>query len=150
MSGYTVKIEELGELIKNLETAADRIADANKKLAAHSTLGALGNETLASAGSSFEETWEYGISKLGEAAVQVTEGLVEAKKDYAHVEELHTEVLGKIGNNMDSPPLINDMNSPAAHGGSGATPPGEADAPQGIPGGGYTGGIRDVLDGPGL
>lgn len=36
MDGYTVRIDELGKLIENLDTAAERITEANKQLRAES------------------------------------------------------------------------------------------------------------------
>jgi DNA-binding protein YbaB len=68
MTGYTLQVDELGKLIGDLEAAADRMSDANTKLATTSLFGLLGNGTLADAGGAFEEAWEFGIEKLGEAS----------------------------------------------------------------------------------
>jgi len=115
MTGYTLQVDELGKLIGDLETAADRMSDANTKLATTSLFGLLGNGTLADAGGAFEEAWEFGIEKLGEAAEGVTERLKTAKTKYQELEEQFGGGLDKLGET--------------------------------IPGGGYTGGIGDVLGG---
>lgn len=140
--GYTVQIDELGKLIDNLDTAAERITQANKALAGHSFLGELGNEALGNSGMSFEDEWEYGIGKLGDAAEEVTDGLTEARKSYQKVEEMHAELFGDIADGLETPPLITDENDPST---KGQLP--DSDSSPGIVGGGYTGGIQDRLDG---
>ncbi|TCP53119.1 excreted virulence factor EspC (type VII ESX diderm) [Tamaricihabitans halophyticus] len=118
MTGYAVHIQELGKLITGLENASEEITAANKTLAAQSTLGLLGNETLATAGEEFEETWEYGIEQLGEAAEGVTERLAEAKRNYQELEETNEAIFSGNGD-TGSPPLITDSNSQGLPSGSG-------------------------------
>lgn len=143
MSGYTVKIAELGKLIGDLETGADRMADANRKLSGGGAWGALGNEDLAKSGMDFEEAWEFGIGRLGEAAEGVTERLKKAQQKYQKMEEEFGGDLNKLAE------LI-----PGPHGPSGGGTPAPDPSPRfplgddgGPVGGGYTGGITDILGG---
>lgn len=136
MSGYTVKIAELGKLIGDLETGAGRMADANKKLAGGGAWGALGNEDLAKTGMDFEEAWEFGIGRLGEAAEGVTERLKKAQQKYQKMEE-------EFGGDLDKfAELI-----PGGSGGPGPSPRFPLGDDGGPVGGGYTGGITDILGG---
>lgn len=140
--GYTVRIDELGQLIDNLDMAAERITAANNESGAHGVLGDLGNEALSNAGISFEDEWEYGIGKLGEAAEEVTDGLTETRKNYQEVEELHAEVFDTAAKEMASPPLINARNDPRTH-----ARMSDSGEPTGLVAGGFTGGIQERLDG---
>lgn len=132
MGGYEVNIAELGKLIQTLEDGAEQVRDANKTLAAVGQLDMLGNETLKVEAHRFEEKWDYGLGKLDEAAEGVIDRLESAKKNYAALEEEYDELFAKI--------------FPDGGAGVGVSP---SDSPRtsGIPGGGYTGGIRDVLGG---
>ena len=96
MDGYAVKLGELGKLIEDLDTAADRMADANRKLAGGGAFGSLGNAELGKAGVEFEEAWGFGISRLGDAAKEVTERLKTAKQRYQRLEQEFGAELGKI------------------------------------------------------
>lgn len=92
--GYKVQLDELGKLINTLDEAANQITEANKTLSAMGQLrGMMGNETLADEAQAFEDTWEYGIEKLGEAATDVSERLVAVKDNYQKLEELNAELL---------------------------------------------------------
>ena len=150
MSGYTVKIAELGKLIGDLETSAGRMADTNKKLAGGGVWGALGNHELAKSGMDFEEAWEFGIGRLGEAAESVTERLQKAQQKYQKLEEEFGEGLNKFAELIPGP-----ADGPS---GGGKPVPGGSVGPDPSPrfplgddggpvGGGYTGGITDILGG---
>lgn len=162
MDGYSVKIAELGNLIGDLETAAGRMADANKKLAGGGAWGALGNETLGKAGMDFEEAWEYGIGRLGEASEDVTERLKSAQQKYQQIEEQYGDGLNKLGELIPGPdegPVGGGITGgmPQANGQSGGPDLGPKNVgdqrfpigDNGPVGGGYTGGITDVLGGTG-
>ncbi|GAB3141021.1 hypothetical protein [Amycolatopsis sp. NPDC004378] len=129
MDGYAVKVDELGKLIDDLDTAAGRMADANKKLGGGGAFGSLGNADLGKAGVEFEEAWGYGIGRLGEAASDITERLKQAKQKYERIEAQFGGDLAKFGS--------------AVLGDGGAAPGG------GMVGGGATGGITDILNGTG-
>ncbi|AXB43330.1 hypothetical protein [Amycolatopsis albispora] len=133
--GYAVNIEALGKLIGQLESATARIGEANRKLAGAQAFGLLGNPTLAEEGGRFEETWEYGLAQLGEAAAGVTERLDVAKRKYGELEEEHARLFPQ------PPPLITEQNRPPA------APAGGPDLDEGPVGGGYTGGLGDLLGG---
>ena len=134
MDGYAVKIDELGRLIEDLGTAADRMADANRKLAGGGAFGSLGNAELGKAGVDFEEAWGFGIGRLGDAAKEVTERLKTARERYQRIEQEFGAELGKIA---PDPPI--------------SRPAGgwkfELPSDKGVVGGGITGGIKDVLGG---
>jgi len=85
VSGYLVQVEELGKMIDDLTHAAERIAEANKRLR-DATAEALGHESIDSAGKSFQERWEHGTKKIAEAAEKMVEGLEQTRNDYLAVE----------------------------------------------------------------
>ncbi|MGH3520721.1 MAG: WXG100 family type VII secretion target [Haloechinothrix sp.] len=149
--GYAVHIGELGKLITTLEEAADQITDANKTLSAVGELeGMMGNDRLASEAKGFDDTWEYGIEKLAEAASAVSERLLEAKKNYQALEEMTADAFGGTGGlGSEVPgggwtgsfPTGPNISAP------GGRAPGFDPSIDGPVGGGYTGGIGDVLGG---
>ncbi|MFD5248960.1 hypothetical protein ACFWIW_30755 [Amycolatopsis sp. NPDC058340] len=145
MAGYAVKIAELGKLIGDLETGADRMADANKKLAGGGVWGALGNPDLAKSGMDFEEAWEFGIGRLGEAAEGVTERLKAAQRKYQKMEEEFGEGLDKLGDLITDP--ADGPPKPSGTGGPDPSPRFPLGDDGGPVGGGYTGGITDILGG---
>ncbi|WP_158881840.1 hypothetical protein [Amycolatopsis anabasis] len=122
MDGYQLQIDELGKLITDLETAADRMTDANKRLGGSRFFGELGNDRLGEAGGEFEDAWEYGIEQLGDSAEDVTERLKQAKGKYQELE-------AEYGDLFQGERFANT---------------GE---PDGKVGGGVTGGIQDILGG---
>lgn len=123
MDGYAVKVSELGKLVGDLDTAAARMTDANRKLGGGGAFGSLGTAELGKAGAEFEEAWGYGIGRLGEAASEITERLKRAKEKYERIEAEFGGELRKFGSAV-----------------------GYGDGPVG---GGYTGGITDILNGLG-
>jgi hypothetical protein len=144
VDGYAVKVEELGKLIGDLDTAADRMADANKKLGGGGAFGSLGNAELGKAGVEFEEAWGYGIGRLGEAAEGITERLKQAKQKYARIEAEFGGELRKFGSAVPG-----SGDGPVGGGITGGMPGiGEpADQPgDGPVGGGRTGGVPGVGD----
>lgn len=148
MDGYAVKVEELGKLIGDLDTAADRMADANKKLGGGGAFGSLGHADLGKAGVEFEEEWGYGIGRLGDAAVGITERLKQAKQKYERIEAEFGGELGRFGSAG-----LGSGDGPVGGGVTGGMPGiGEpADQPgDGPVGGGYTGGVPGIgkLAGP--
>ncbi|WIY04860.1 hypothetical protein QRX60_13790 [Amycolatopsis mongoliensis] len=126
MDGYAVKVDELGKLIDDLDTAAGRMADANRKLGGGGAFGSLGTAELGQAGVEFEEAWGYGIGRLGEAASDITERLKQAKQKYERIEAEFGDELAKFGS--------------AVLGGDGK-------AGGAVPGGGDLGGRGDPADG---
>ncbi|SED80621.1 hypothetical protein SAMN04489727_9497 [Amycolatopsis tolypomycina] len=127
MDGYAVKIDELGKLIGELDTAAGRMADANKKLGGGGAFGSLGTAELGKAGVEFEEAWGFGIGRLGEAASGVAERLKAAKEKYERIEAQFSGELDPTGGVKGDHPRIGQ--------------------PAGGPvGGGYTGGVRGIDD----
>jgi hypothetical protein len=147
VDGYAVKVDELGELIDDLDTAASGMADANKKLGGGGAFGSLGTAELGKAGAEFEEAWGYGIGRLGDAATEITERLREAKRKYEQIEARFGDELGRFGSG----------DGPVGGGYTGGVPgidrlaePGSREAPEDRPvGGGATGGVTDILNGLG-
>ncbi|WP_410563536.1 hypothetical protein [Amycolatopsis sp. cmx-4-61] len=160
MDGYAVKIDELGKLIDDLGTAADRMTEANKKLGGGGAFGSLGTAELGKAGGEFEEAWGFGIDRLGKAASGVTERLKAAKQKYEQIEAQFGDELGRFGSAV--------LGDPSGEGRTGAArgqypevgpPAGGAVGgdPGGVPGiggpvepgagpvgGGYTGGVPGI------
>nr|WP_239071402.1 hypothetical protein [Amycolatopsis sp. SID8362] len=87
----------MGKLIGDLDTAAGRMADANRRLGGGGAFGSLGNADLGKAGVEFEEAWRFGIGRLGDAASEITERLKQAKQKYEQIEAQFSGELGKFG-----------------------------------------------------
>lgn len=136
VSGYEVNIVELAKLIDVLKDGAEEVRDANKTLAAVGQLDMLGNDTLKGEAHGFEEKWRWGLDKLDEASDAVIERLESAKKNYEHLEEEYSGLFAGI--------LPGGGGGPS---GGGTMPPGGGGTMPNVPGGGYTGGIEDVLGG---
>ncbi|SFW57640.1 hypothetical protein [Amycolatopsis australiensis] len=140
MDGYAVKVDELGKLIGDLDTAAGRMADANKKLGGGGAFGSLGDPELGKAGVEFEEAWRYGIGRIGDAASEITERLKQAKQKYEQIEAQFSGELGKFGSAVfgDGPA------GPGEPGGAKGNHPGLGRPDEGPVGGGYTGGVPGI------
>lgn len=177
MDGYAVKVGELGKLVDDLGTAADKMAGANKKLGGGGAFGSLGTAELGRAGVEFEEAWGFGIGRLGDAASAVTERLEAAKRKYEQIEAQFGGELGTFeaavpgdgpvgGGYTGGVPGIGRLADPEGAVGGDATGGGpEIDRPtsgEGLssgnkqpapggrqPGGGAPGGITDLLNGLG-
>jgi hypothetical protein len=171
VDGYAVKVGELGKLIDDLGTAADRMTDANRKLGGGGAFGSLGTAELGQAGVEFEEAWGYGIGRLGEAASGISERLKAAKEKYEQIEAEFGEGLSKFGSAVlgDGPAdggqlggtkrayprvgqPVGDVLGDDGKVGGGVTGgvPGideQAERDEGMVGGGATGGITGILDG---
>ncbi|GHG38710.1 MULTISPECIES: hypothetical protein [Amycolatopsis] len=163
MDGYAVKVDELGKLIDDLGTAADRMAEANKKLGGGGAFGSLGTVELGRAGVEFEEAWRFGIGQLGEAASEVTERLKVAKQKYEQIEAEFGGELGKLGPaggesaggvKGNHPRIGQPAGGPVGGGYTGGVPgigglASKPDLGEGPVDGGATGGITDLLNGLG-
>ncbi|UOX87637.1 hypothetical protein MUY14_38920 [Amycolatopsis sp. FBCC-B4732] len=145
MDGYAVKADELGKLIDDLGTAADRMADANKKLGGGGAFGSLGNADLGKAGVDFEEAWGYGIGRLGDAASEITERLKRAKQKYEQVEAQFGGELAKLGTAvLGDEPGGGPGTGTRGHYSRVGQPSGEAPMGDGMVGGGVTGGVPGI------
>ncbi|MEU0789578.1 hypothetical protein ABZ342_05890 [Amycolatopsis sp. NPDC005961] len=149
MDGYAVKAGELGKLIDDLGTAADRMADANRKLGGGGAFGSLGTAELGRAGIEFEEAWGYGIGRLGEAASEISERLKQAKQKYERIEAEFGDELAKFGSAVlggdgkvgGGVPGIGDL-----AGRDGPAGIGDLGGDDGKVGGGVTGGVPGIGD----
>ncbi len=137
MDGYAVQVGELGKLIGDLDTAAGKMADANKKLGGGGAFGSLGTAELGQAGVEFEEAWGYGIGRLGEAASEVTERLKAAKQRYEQIEAQFGGELGEFGS-----AVLGGEPTGAVEG----YHPRVGPPAEGPVGGGYTGGVPGIDD----
>ncbi|MEU8631423.1 hypothetical protein AB0C38_04580 [Amycolatopsis sp. NPDC048633] len=156
MDGYAVKVDELGKLIDDLGTAADRMADANKKLGGGGAFGSLGTADLGKAGVEFEEAWGYGIGRLGEAASGITERLKQAKQKYEQIEAEFGGELKKFGSMVmgDDDPTVPHaqrgdyprVGRPSGEGPAGPGSFGDVLGDDGMVGGGVTGGVPGIND----
>ena len=120
MSDFTVSIEGLTGLNKNLERAKENIDGALKAM---EDIGpdSIGPDDLDEACAEFREDWQRGIGKIGEAVDKITEALGRTRDQYAELEEALNEgftkmtddiASGKAG--MPEPPTM----GPAPQGGS--------------------------------
>jgi hypothetical protein len=116
VNGFEVDLDELGRLIRTLETSADQVRAANAELggfssteemssgfamtvnpeAADERLETLGNEDLAGAAVEFASKWRYGLDKLDEAVGEVIGRLEETRQSYQALDQTHAEVYGQI------------------------------------------------------
>jgi hypothetical protein len=156
VDGYAVKAGELGKLIDDLGTAADRMADANRKLGGGGAFGSLGTAELGQAGAGFEEAWGYGIGRLGEAASGITERLKQAKQKYEQIEAEFGGELKKFGSMVmgDEDPTVPHaqrgdhprVGRPSGEGPAGGGSFGTVLGDDGMVGGGVTGGVPGIND----
>jgi hypothetical protein len=156
VDGYEVKVDELGKLIDDLGTAADRMADANQKLGGGGAFGSLGTADLGRAGVEFEEAWGYGIGRLGEAASGITERLKQAKQKYEQIEAEFGGELKKFGSMVlgDDDPTVPhaqrgdypQVGRPSGAGPTDAGSFGNVLGDDGMVGGGVTGGVPGIND----
>ena len=147
MDGYAVKVDELGKLIGDLGTAADRMADANRKLGGGGAFGSLGTADLGQAGVEFEQAWGYGIGRLGNAASDITERLKQAKAKYEQIEAEFGEGLAKFGSAVLGPADDGQTGGRRGTYPRVEQPIGDVLGDDGMVGGGATGGITGLLDG---
>lgn len=142
MDGYAVKVDELGKLIGDLDTAAGRMTDANRKLGGGGVFGSLGTAELGKAGAEFEEAWGYGIGRLGDAASDITERLKQAKQKYEQIEAQFGGDLSKFGSAvLGEGPMGGDTTGGTRGSYPRVGPPGD-----GMVGGGITGGVPGIGD----
>ena len=142
MDGYAVKVDELGKLIDDLDTAAGRMTDANRKLGGGGAFGSLGTAELGKAGVEFEEAWGYGIGRLGDAASDITERLKQAKQKYEQIEAQFGDDLSKFGSAvLGGGPVGGDTT-----GGTRGSYPRVGPPDDGPVGGGITGGVPGIDD----
>ncbi|HET6703785.1 hypothetical protein [Amycolatopsis sp.] len=144
MDGYAVKVDELGKLIGDLDTAAGRMAEANKKLGGGGAFGSLGTAELGKAGVEFEEAWGYGIGRLGEAASGITERLKEAKEKYERIEAEFGGELGKFGSAVLGDGPTGGVTGDHPRIGQPTGGPVGGQPAEGPVGGGYTGGVPGI------
>ena len=146
MDGYAVKVDELGKLIDDLGTAADRMAEADKKLGGGGAFGSLGTAELGQAGVEFEEAWGYGIGRLGDAASDITERLKQAKQKYEQIEAQFGGQLSKFGSAVlgEGGAPVGDGDGKVGGGVTGGVPGINDQAGRKDPGGGGTGGLPGV------
>src|SRR5262249_13326814 len=84
--GVLVDVPALDQLINTLSEAAERMHAANDRLRAASAAD-LGGSDLDHAAGDFQQRWEYGIGKIGEASEKMTDSLREAKKLYEQTDQ---------------------------------------------------------------
>lgn len=86
MPDFTVDIDGLDALGKNLDRTNENLDQATKRLA---DLGpdSIGPDVLDEACAEFRDDWEEGLDKLRDAVEEMKGGLDGAKKTYAEIEE---------------------------------------------------------------
>lgn len=114
--GFLVEVAGLGELIKTLSEAADRMRVANSRLKAASAAD-LGSDELDRAAAAFQARWEYGIGKISDASGQMADSLRETKKLYEEVDQAVAELFPDPGGGSraaddNSGPVLSGVRSP--------------------------------------
>lgn len=84
--GFLVDVAALDQLITTLSEAAERMHAANDRLRAASAAD-LGGGDLDHAAADFQDRWEYGIGKIGQASEQMTDSLRQARDLYQQTDQ---------------------------------------------------------------
>lgn len=95
MPDFTVDIDGLDALGKNLDRTSSNIDQATKRL---DDLGpdSIGPDVLDEACADFREDWEEGLDKLREAVDEMRGGLDGAKRTYAKIDNGLREAFAKM------------------------------------------------------
>lgn len=95
MPDFTVDIDGLDALGKNLDRTNENLDQATKRL---DELGpdSIGPDVLDEACATFREDWEEGLDKLREAVEEMKGGLDGAKQTYAEIESGLREAFSKM------------------------------------------------------
>ena len=101
MPDFTVDIDGMDALGKNLGRAVDNIDQAIKKM---QDIGpdSIGPEDLDEACADFKEDWEGGLRELRRAVDEMKGGLNQAMKGYAELEAGLTDSLKQMAGDMGS------------------------------------------------
>lgn len=105
-------IDAFSGLIHTLDTAAEDMTSANKKLA-DADAGNLGSSGLDKAADNFRSRWKYGIEQIAESTSKMVEGLELTHKLYAEQERINAGALDTIGGAPPSAPAPDPGSSPA-------------------------------------
>ncbi|GAA1966876.1 hypothetical protein [Amycolatopsis minnesotensis] len=100
--GYRVGLAEMGSLITTLGQAKERMTSANKALGDSSPVD-MGSREIDTAGSDFQDRWEYGIGKIAEFSGSMVEALNAAKKLYQEMDDNVADMLRKSGGDGAAP-----------------------------------------------
>ncbi len=86
MSDFTVDIDGLEALGKDMERARDNLDSALKAM---EDIGpdSIGPDNLDDACAEFRDDWDRGLNKIRECVEQITEALKNARKSYAEIED---------------------------------------------------------------
>lgn len=93
---YKVDLDVLGQMTKTLQDAGEQMGQALLALGGEQGGSSIGPSVLASAASSFQDTWKYGLGQLQAAIQECTEGVDKVHKAYADTEQGIAQSLGKI------------------------------------------------------
>lgn len=95
MPDYSVDIDGLAALGKNLDRTADNLDEASKRL---DDLGSdsIGPDDLDEATEDFRSDWEEGLDKLREAIGDIKGGLDGARQLYAAIENALTDTFKQM------------------------------------------------------
>ncbi|SDP02408.1 hypothetical protein SAMN04487905_101478 [Actinopolyspora xinjiangensis] len=120
MSDFTVDIESLDAMEKNLNRAEENLRSALKAMddiGPHS----IGPDELDEACAEFRDDWQHGIDEIGECVKKITEALGSAKKQYQELENAITEGFTRMREAIESgeagqsePPVAKPANNGGA------------------------------------
>lgn len=120
MSDFTVSIDGLTGLTKNLGRAKENIDGALKAM---EDIGpdSIGPDDLDEACAEFRDDWQRGISKIGEAVDKITGALGKTRDTYAEIENALDEGFRKMQDaiasgtaGMPEPPTMGPTQGPPA------------------------------------
>jgi hypothetical protein len=84
--GYQVDLDELRKLADQLSTGRDHMTAAAAALG-NAAWKDLGSTEIDQAANTFQQSWKYGIDKLGEAAASLATGLQDTVTVYNDIEQ---------------------------------------------------------------
>lgn len=89
-------VDAFSGLIHTLDTAAEDMTSANKRLA-DADAGNLGSAVLDKAADTFRSRWKYGIEQIADATSTMVDGLEVTRDLYAEQERINSETLDAVG-----------------------------------------------------
>ncbi len=97
---FKVDIEGLGAIEKNLSRSSENLEQALNAMKDASP-ESLGYPSLDEACAEFREVWQTGLEKVRECGKKLTEGLGQAKKDYAELDNSVSEQFTKMRGDIE-------------------------------------------------
>jgi hypothetical protein len=93
---FQVDLQELEQLISDLGSAHDLMADALNAMKSAESGGSVGTSELDQAAGDFQNAWQYGLGKLSDAIKGTLDGVKQNQKVYSQVEQQVTQAMNEL------------------------------------------------------